>query len=149
GPPVALGFGAGLGDRLDPSMAQRLRYANLGVLRFGDLHADDYDWQSGCSYGDNGQCRHESTTNLDAFLQFAGQVGAQPLITVNGEVDNPQQAAALVTYYWQHCIRPPGRSCRNPYWEVGSSPANWAHFAVPLQERRSSDAYRIQPDQYA
>jgi hypothetical protein len=155
GTPIALGMGAGIGDRLDPGMAALLHGAGAGVLRFGDIHADDYDWVSGCSYGDAGQreCSGAagSAGKLDAFLKFAGQAGAQPLIVLNGEVDNPQQAGALVTYYWQHCVHPAGTrtSCPNPYWEIGDSPANWKHFAVPLPERRPDDAYVIQPDQYA
>lgn len=152
GPPLKLGMGAGIGDRLDPSVAASLRRASIGVLRFGDIHADDYDWVSGCTYGEDG--RRECTgaginSPLDAFLRFAGQAEARPLIVVNGEVDDPQQAAAEVAYYWQHCVRPAGHPCPDPYWEIGASPANWKHFAVPLPARHLRDAYVIEPDQYA
>jgi hypothetical protein len=151
---VALGVGSGTSDILAGSMADDLRRARLGVLRFGDAGADDYDWLGGCIYGDVGsqpECYPAAGRGgkLDQFLAFAGRVGAQPLIVVNGEVDDPQKAARLVAYYWRHCAHAPHRPCLDPYWEVGDSPATWKHFAVPLTQRQPSDASVIQPDQYA
>ncbi len=149
-----LGMGSGTSDILDSRMAGTLRAAHIGVLRFGDIGADDYDWQGGCIYGDIGsrpECYGIAGQGgkLDQFLTFAGQVGAQPLIVVNGEVDDPQQAAGLVAYYWLHCVHAAGKLCPDPYWEIGDSPASWKHFAVPLARRQPSDAQVIQPDQYA
>jgi hypothetical protein len=151
---VALGMGSGTSDILNSSMAAVLQRAKLGVLRFGDIDADDYDWQGGCIYGDVGSRREcygivGQGGKLDQFLAFAGRTKAQPLIVVNGEVDDPQQAAGLVSYYWRHCIHAAHQQCPDPYWEIGDSPANWKHFAVPLARRRLSDAQVIQPDQYA
>jgi hypothetical protein len=153
-PSPALGMGSGTSDILDSRMAATLRAAHIGVLRFGDIGADDYDWQGGCIYGDIGsrpECYGVAGQGgkLDRFLTFAGEVGAQPLIVVNGEVDDPQQAAGLVAYYWQHCAHADGQPCPDPYWEIGDSPASWKHFAVPLSRRQPSDAQVIQPDQYA
>ncbi|HVA91756.1 MAG TPA: hypothetical protein VNL71_18165 [Chloroflexota bacterium] len=154
---VALGVSAGIDDRLDPSIAAVLREAGVRVVRFGGLGSDDYNWETGCRYGDSGsqrECTGAPGKNgvLDKFLRFAAQVGAQPIIVVNGEVDDPQQAARMVSYYEEHCLPDltrPSRPCLQPYWEIGNSPANWKHFAVPLAARLPDDAYTIQPDQYA
>ncbi len=155
--PIALGIGAELDDRLDSGIAKVLRNANIGVLRFGGISADNYDWETGCLYGDAGNQREcggapGKNGKLDRFLQFAEQVGAQPIIVVNGEVDDPQQAARLVSYYERHCVHAQGEAskpCLQPYWEIGNSPALWKHFAVPLAARLPGDAFTIQPDQYA
>ncbi|MDB5075910.1 MAG: hypothetical protein JWO42_2089 [Chloroflexi bacterium] len=151
---VALGMGSGTSDILNSSMADILQRAKLNVLRFGDIGADDYDWQGGCIYGDVGSRREcyglaGQGGKLDQFLAFAGRIKAQPLIVVNGEVDDPQRAAGLVSYYWQHCVHAAHQQCPDPYWEIGDSPASWKHFAVPLAQRRLADAQVIQPDQYA
>ena len=151
---IALGLGIGLGDVPTNSMADPVRGAHVEVLRFGDVHADDYDWQQGCLYDPtrpHPDCysRAGHGSPLDQFLAFAGQVGAQPLIVVNGEIDDPQQAAQLVAFYWQHCMHAPGRTCPDPYWEIGDSPATWNHFAIPLNQRQSSDSSMANPDQYA
>jgi hypothetical protein len=155
--PIGLGIGVELDDRLDPGIAGVLRDVDIRVLRFGGINADDYDWETGYLYGDVGN-RHQPTGALgengkfDQFLQVAEQIGAQPLIVVNGEIDDPQQAARMVAYYERHCVHAQGdasKPCLQPYWEIGNSPALWKHFAVPLKERRSGDVYTIQPDQYA
>ena len=70
----------------------------LPLLRFGDLAADSYDWETDCSYGNDGRVPEcgvgaGSGSSFDHFLQFAGKVGGTPLIVVNGEIDDPQQAA--------------------------------------------------------
>ncbi len=156
--PITLGLGAGLGDLLNNGMAAPVRQSGLGLMRFGDASADDYDWMTGCTYGDAGSVRECSGPaggggKLDQFLHFAGSVRARPLIVVNGEIDDPQQAARLVAYYWQHCVRVPGgigpSVCLRPYWEIGDSPATWKHFGVPLSQRQVNDALVITPDQYA
>ncbi|HEY8287046.1 MAG TPA: hypothetical protein VIJ28_21865 [Chloroflexota bacterium] len=155
--PLRLGVSVGIDDRRDPSIAAVLRDAGARVARFGGLGSDDYDWETGCRYGDAGnqrECTGAPGRNgaLDQFLRFAAQIGAQPVIVVNGEVDAPQQAARMVSYYERHCLPDltrPGRPCMQPYWEIGNSPANWKHFAVPLAARLPDDAYTIQPDQYA
>jgi hypothetical protein len=151
---ISLGLGIGLGDVPSNSMADPVRAAHVEVLRFGDVHADDYDWQQGCLYDPtrpHPDCysRAGHGSPLDQFLAFAGQVGAQPLIVVNGEIDDPQQAAQLVTFYWQHCTHAPGRTCPDPYWEIGDSPATWNHFAIPLNQRQPSESSTANPDQYA
>lgn len=163
---IALGMGSDSTDDLDAThfpgndIASALRGAGLGLLRFGADSADGYDWESGCSYADDGrypECgpRTGQGSSFDHFLQFASVVGARPLIAVNGEIDAPQQAARMVAYYWQHCTRDvhaPGRhaaTCAQPYWEIGYSPATWTHFAIPLPNRRTGDKATIQPDQYA
>ncbi|MGH2388548.1 MAG: hypothetical protein ACRDIE_10130 [Chloroflexota bacterium] len=155
--PITLGIATELDDRLDPGIAGVLHDAGIRVLRFGGSGADSYDWETGCLYGDAGNQRECSGApggngKLDQFLHFAALVGAQPVIVVNGEVDDPQQAARMVSYYERHCVHDPrqaSRPCLQPYWEIGNSPAAWKHFAVPLAARLPEDAYTIQPDQYA
>lgn len=168
GAPAAplLGMGSDVSDDLDPaylpgsSIASTLEAIHLPLLRFGDLAADSYDWMTDCSYGNDGRVPEcdvgaGSGSSFDHFLQFVGKVGATPLIVVNGEIDDPQQAARMVSYYLGHCLRAPPTqagattACKQPLWEIGFSPANWRHFAIPLADRRPDDASVIQPDQYA
>jgi hypothetical protein len=166
GAPITLGMGSDIPDDLDArhfpgtTIVPALRAAQVGLVRFGADSADGYDWETGCSYRNDGrfpECGNGAGggSSFDHFLQFANAVGAQPLIVVNGAIDDPQQAARMVAYYWQHCVRvggPPGRqpgACVDPYWEIGYSPATWTHFAIPLTNRRIGDKATIQPDQYA
>lgn len=166
GATIALGMGSDIPDDLDATrfpgtvIAPALRAAGIRLLRFGADSADGYDWENGCSYRNEGrfpECgnRAGQGSSFDHFLRFAGAVGARPLIVVNGEIDDPQQAARMVAYYWQHCVHErdgqgrPKPACMQPYWEIGYSPATWTHFAIPLQDRRPSDTATIQPDQYA
>lgn len=160
-PAPALGLGTEISDGLDPShlpgnqIVSSLRTAGVSILRFGDVGADDYDWERGCSIRDDArhpECgnRPGNGSSLDRFLQLAAATGVRPLIVVNGQIDDPQQAAALVGYYRRHCMRSAsGARCPAPYWQIGFSPANWRHFAIPLRARRPIDASRILPDQYA
>lgn len=159
-----LGMGTEITDDLEVGfppgsvVAPTLRDLSLPLLRFPDAGADGYQWKTGCSYGDDG---HPDCGNplgqgsaFERFLQLDAQVGARPLIVVNGEVDDPQLAAQMLSYYEQHCVHGaatlghPG-PCIQPYWEIGFSPVTWKHFAVPLGERRATDASVILPDQYA
>lgn len=164
-PAPLLGMGTEITDDLEVGfppgsvVAPVLRGISLALLRFPDAGADDYDWPSGCSYGGDGRrdCGNgvgQEGSAFDHFLQLDAQVGARPLIVVNGEVDDPQLAARLVSYYEQHCVHGAaagGHSgpCIQPYWEIGFSPVTWKHFAVPLGNRRAADASVILPDQYA
>ena len=160
-----LGMGTEITDDLEVGfppggvVAPVLRALSLALLRFPDAGADDYQWITGCSYGDNGRqdCGNgvgQEGSAFDHFLQLDAQIGGRPLIVVNGEVDDPQLAARLVSYYEQHCVHDaaagghPG-PCIQPYWEIGFSPVTWKHFAVQLGDRRVADASVILPDQYA
>jgi hypothetical protein len=159
-PAPSLGMGSDIPDDLDVSfppgsaIAPALRAVHLSLLRFGDLAADSYDWETDCSYGNDGRFPEcgvgaGNGTSFDHFLRFAQVVGAQALIVVNGEIDDPQNAARMVRYYEAHCVHTGDGACVQPYWEIGFSPANWRHFAIPLPDRRVTDASVIQPDQYA
>lgn len=165
--PYAGGELLSLGMSTDPSdslgvttapgtaLAPAARAAGLSILRFGDIDADNYDWRSGCIYGDDGRLHPQcadvpGTGSLDRFLRLAGAIGATPFLVVNGQIDDPQQAAAEVAYYQDHCaalLRV--HTCPEPYWEIGSSPATWRHYAIPMPARRPDDGSMIQPDQYA
>jgi hypothetical protein len=152
--PLRLGLGSSTDPSLNPAIASSLHAAGVSLLRFGDVYADDFDWQHDCVYGDIGtraECYGPGGQGgkLDQFLAFAGGLHAQPLVVVNGEIDDPQQAANEVAYYWRHCAHQSGRPCLDPYWEIGDSPAAWRHFAVPLRARGRSDAVTVTPDQYA
>ena len=135
-------------------LAREARAAGVSVLRFGDIDADNYDWRSGCIYGDDSrlhpQCADVARTgSFDRFLRLAGAIGATPFIVVNGQIDDPQQADAEVAYYWAHCAALMRQHiCPEPYWEIGSSPATWRHYALPMTNRRPDDASMIAPDQY-
>jgi hypothetical protein len=159
-------MGVGIGDLTGSQVirtAPTLHTIGLGVLRFGDvngnLSADDYDWEHGICYGSSqsncGGPIGAAGNQFAGFLRFARQVGAQPLIVVNGEVDDPQQAARQVTYFLRHWAPAAQRNkggeaaCVPTYWEIGNTPITWQHFAVPLTSRGAADVSGIQPDQYA
>lgn len=155
--PLLYGFGAGVSTStyappqagLAPVLATRLRQAGATAVRFGADSADILDWQKSVLYGDEGIPHAQVGDSasrypaIDSFRAFAGANGLQPIITVNGEIDDPRQAAQLVDYVETHSPSPP------TYWEIGNEPYSWQHFALPLDQRRVTDQQKATPDEYA
>jgi len=139
----------------------------LGLIRIGtgtgNVTADDYDWASDANYGDDGRRRGASSGCQDTYttgpptrfrpaasvlrvLDRAGALGATPVVVLNGETDDPQAAAQLVRLI---TARDGLAFARRIYWEIGSQPARWRHFGVPLALRRDNQRIVCSPDGYA
>jgi hypothetical protein len=152
--PLLYGFGAGVStSTYEPPvpgwashLAAGVHQAGITALRFGGDHADDFDWQSSRLYAVSSS-EHVGTlpgpySGINTFLAFTRSNGLIPIIAVNAEIDDPQQAARLVEYTQTH-------GTPVTYWEIGNEPYLWSHFAVGLRERRADDQLRANPDQYA
>jgi len=133
----------------------------LGLIRIGTgtgkVTADDYDWASDANYGDDGKRRAASSGCDDTYksrpaasvlrvLDRARALGATPVVVLNGEADDPQAAARLVRLI---AARDGLAFARRVYWEIGSQPARWRHFGVPLALRRGAQRIICSPDGYA
>ncbi len=133
----------------------------LGLIRIGTgtgrVTADDYDWVSDANYGDDGRRRAASLGCDDTYksgpaasvlrvLDRARALGATPVVVLNGEADDPQAAARLVRLI---AARDGLTFARRIYWEIGSQPARWRHFGVPLALRRDNQRIICSPDGYA
>ncbi len=139
----------------------------LGLIRIGTgtgrVTADDYDWASDANYGDDGRRRAASSGCQDTYttgptsqsrpaasvlrvLDRARALGATPVVVLNGEADDPQAAARLTRLI---AARDGLTFARRIYWEIGSQPARWRHFGVPLALRRDNQRIICSPDGYA
>ncbi len=109
--------------RPDPEMLRLTRALGLSLLRFpGGYYADFYHWRIGVGPvgkrpellpvpGSNQKSRPNFGT--DEALEFAKDVGAELLITVNAGTGTAAEAADWVRYV-------NGPSLRVRYWEVGN-----------------------------
>lgn len=127
------------------------------LVRIGATKADDYDWRTDsyynplrprqrvlASFGCTGP-RQPGATVL-RVLDRVSALGINAVVVLNGEVDDPQDAAALVRLV----VRRYGLAfARRLYWEIGNAPSVWQHFGVPLTARRAAEHIPCLPDQYA
>jgi hypothetical protein len=133
----------------------------IGLVRIGAFIADDYDWRTDRFYRFNAAGHPESIpatqncfngprygagASVLRVLDRVRQLGATAVVVLNGESDDPQNAAGLVRLI----VRRYGPTfARGIYWEIGNAPATWQHFGVPLAERQTNDNAACLPDQYA
>jgi alpha-N-arabinofuranosidase len=104
----------------------KLQHAGLSIIRFpGGSSADTYHWQD----YEPGDTSNAGSTNTSELIQFAGAVGAEPMITVNFGTGNAQEAADWVRFTnVQH-------DWNIKYWEIGNEiygswEASWTHDAA-------------------
>lgn len=109
--------------RPDPEMLRLTRELGVSLLRFpGGYYADFYHWRNGVGpvekrpevlqvAGSSQKSRPDFGT--DEALEFAKEVGAELLITVNAGTGTAAEAADWVRYV-------NGQSLRVRYWEVGN-----------------------------
>lgn len=128
----------------------------VSLVRIGADLADDYDWP-GDAYALPGRrpisasfgCStppHGAAATIQRVLDRVRALHAGAVVVLNGEIDDPQSAAALVRLIVRSYGLP---FARGIYWEIGDAPATWQHFAVPLPDRRTGDRRACSPDQYA
>ena len=109
--------------RANPEMVRLTRELGVSLIRYpGGLYSDFYHWKDGIGpYEKRPLALHEpirkdrSRPNFgtDELLDFAAQVGAEPLITVNVGTGTAQEAADWVRYVNTKALRV-------RYWEVGN-----------------------------
>lgn len=133
----------------------------IGLVRIGAVTADDYDWQTDRYYRFSVSGRRESIpatqgcfssphygagASVLRVLDRVRQLGATAVVVLNGEIDDPQNAAGLVRLI----VRRYGAAfAQGIYWEIGNAPATWQHFGVPLADRQQNNDAACLPDQYA
>ena len=104
----------------------KLGAVGLTVLRFpGGSAADEYHWQD----YEPGNAGNAWSTNTAEFIQFARDVGAEPMITVNFGGGTAQEAAA-----WVHFTNV-AHDWNVKYWEIGNEiygdwENSWTHDAA-------------------
>lgn len=128
---------------------------DVSLVRVGAALADDYDWRSD-SYAEPGHrpvaassgCARPSgpAATIRRVLNRVRALHATAVVVLNGEVDDPQSAAALVRLVADRYGLGVARSI---YWEIGNAPETWQHFAVPLFARQPDERRPCSPDQYA
>ncbi len=110
-------------DRIDPTALQLTRELGVKLIRYpGGVYSDFYHWRQGIGpRSQRPEVQHEpgkpdeSRPNFgtDEALDFAKQIGAELLITVNAGTGTPQEAADWVRYV-------NANELRVRYWEVGN-----------------------------
>jgi alpha-N-arabinofuranosidase len=110
-------------NRLDPELVRLARELGVSVVRYpGGYFSDFYHWREGVGDQSKRQemlhvpgdpSRSRPAFGTDEALEFAHEIGAELLITVNAGTGSAQEAADWVRY-----VNREGRRVR--YWEVGN-----------------------------
>jgi len=128
-----------------------------GLVRIGEATADNYDWRTDSSWANGGRhiaasngCRAFTDGNQAAsvrrVVERARALKTDIVVALNGEIDDPQSAAALAALIVKHEGL---ATARTIYWEVGVTPALWLHLGIALARRSSGDHATCSPDVYA
>jgi len=109
--------------RPDPALLSFVKEMGISVIRYpGGYYSDFYHWKDGVGpvekrpaivHDASGKERSRPVFGTDEALDFASQVGAELLITVNAGTGTAQEAADWVRYV-------NGKRLRVRYWEVGN-----------------------------
>ena len=132
-------------SRSDPDLTRLTRELGLSLIRYpGGALSDAYHWKDGIGPHDRRpEVAHELGKNdksrpqfgTDEALDFAKQVGAELLITVNAGSGTPEEAADWVRYV-------NGKGLRVRYWEVGNE--LYINDGSPMSKRTT-----LNPSAYA
>ncbi|MDD5060212.1 MAG: glycoside hydrolase family 44 protein [Candidatus Omnitrophica bacterium] len=117
-------YGANWGVWLDLPDKEKTAFLKLKVIRAGGPFMDRYDWRRS-KFTFPGNSRELDMVNLDEFVKYCRNIGAEPLIQVSALGDNAQDnAAELLTYLNQE----KGYGIR--FFEIGNEPFIWheVHF---------------------
>ncbi len=128
----------------------------VGLMRIGEATADNYEWRTDSSWSDghriaasNG-CKALPDRNQGAsILRVVARARALKtdiVVALNGEIDDPQSAAALAAFMVKRVGLTGARAI---YWEIGVTPALWRHLGIALSQRSSGDHATCSPDVYA
>jgi hypothetical protein len=159
----------GSGDEMNEDFSQHgvdslVSYTGIPLLRMGGIAAEYYDWEANDYNGiwyvdfvDTLIWADSLTFGIDSLLQFCDKVGAQPVLTVNFQINDPGKAGRLVEYCNGELTSPMGavRAARGhpePYnvtqWCIGNEPDisgvllvlgeyRWTvyrHFGIPFEQ---------------
>jgi len=95
-----------------PTSADRLRAANVGMMRYpGGSYGDGYHWQTNTVTGGGFVA---PGTGFDSFMGTVQSVGAQAILIANYGSGSPQEAADWVQY------ANITKGYHDQYWEIGN-----------------------------
>jgi hypothetical protein len=124
-PATAIGLNASTYDAnlTDAAVPSLVKDAGVGVMRFpGGTESDSYDWKNNTDVL-SGQ---RQARDFDQFMSVAGQVGAQPMITVDygtgdtlGKSRSPAETGAQIAADWVRYANVE-HSYHVKYWEIGN-----------------------------
>ncbi len=151
---------------------------DLPLLRMGGLAAEYLDWEANDYNGlwyidfiDTTIWIETLSFGIDSLLQFCEQVGAEPVLTVNFQINDPGKAARMVEYCNGDAASPMGsiRAARGhpePYnvtlWCIGNEPdiSGWLlvlgqyrwtiyrHFGIPFNDWSWRDSSYVTPAEF-
>ncbi len=141
------------GERLRPDTLQLVRELRPTLIRYpGGNFASGYHWEDGIGprwqrpprFDKAWQASESNQVGTDEFIQFCGDVGAEPFLVVNDGSGTPQEAAGWVAYCNDPLSTPQGkRRAENghlaPYhvrlWGVGNEVwGPWQIGHAPVEE---------------
>ena len=163
------------GDEMNEDFSQEgvdslVSFINIPLLRMGGIGAEYLDWEGNDYNGlwyidfvDTFLLIDTLIFNTDSLLQFCKRVGAEPILTVNFQINDPGKAARLVEYCNGDTLTPMGalrasRGHKEPYnvtyWCIGNEPeisgnqyiigpyiwTFYRHFGIPFDEWSWSDS---------
>lgn len=105
-------------DVINATPAQLILWPGAGA-------GDTYDPLTNTIYSAGGLDEGAPPTNESQFVRFCEAIDCRAIFQVPGEINDPQLAAAIVTYTEVNLSFHPA------YWEIGNEPEDWKHFDLP------------------
>ncbi len=172
------------GDEMNEDFSQDgidslVSFIGIPLLRMGGLSVEYLDWEAN-DYNGLGYVDFVDTLiiidtlnfGIDSLLQFCERVGAEPILTVNFQINDPGKAARLVEYCNGDTNTPMGKiraqrghpeSYNVIYWCIGNEPdisggvwsTPWGdlvfcrHFGIPFDEWSWKDSSFVTNEQFA
>jgi len=179
--PLVFGSGDEISeDFRQPGVVGLIKETSPTFLRFGGIAAEYYDWEAndynGVFYIDffNDTIIQETLFfGTDSFLQMCERIDAEPLITVNFQIDNPSKAARWVEYCNGDTLTEMGRIRKERghpepynvrYWSIGNEPdisgssfdlgggmiwTFYRHFGIPFDEWKPNDSSFVTKEKFS
>ena len=174
----------GSGDEMNEDFSQEgvdslVSFTDIPLLRMGGIGAEYLDWEANDYNGvwyidfvDTFIIPETLNFGIDSLLRFCERVGAEPILTVNFQINDPGKAARLVEYCNGDTTTPMGairaqRGHPEPYnvtyWCIGNEPdisgyvwptpwGNWTfyrHFGIPFDEWSWRDSSFVTPADFS
>jgi hypothetical protein len=171
------------GDEMNENLSQEgvdslVSFIGIPLLRMGGITTEYLDWEAnnynGVWYVDIDTFLIPDTLNfgIDSILQFCERVNAEPILTVNFQINDPAKAARLVEYCNGDINTPMGkirasRGHSRPYnvryWCIGNEPdisglvwptpwGDWTfyrHFGIPFENWSKWDSIFVTPSSFS
>ena len=171
------------GDEMNEDLSHQgldslVSFVGIPLLRMGGISSEYLDWEAndynGIWYIDVDTFMIPDTLNfgVDSLLQFCERVGAEPILTVNFQINDPAKAARMVEYCNGDTNTPMGKiraqkghleSYNVTYWCIGNEPdissgalptpwGNWTfyrHFGIPFDKWTKTDSSFVTKEEFA